>query len=84
MFVFDKLSNGAEGGSKRTHNPYLPFIERLMCEVEFFGRCCVRGRYIQRFFTWADIPPAHYQIVDLEDIVYLLRCCLSYRMGKLK
>ena len=50
----------------------------------FFGRCCVRGRYVQRFFTWADIPLAHYQIVDLEDIVYLLRCCLSYRMGKLE
>jgi len=24
---------------------------------------------------WADIPLAHYQIVDLEDIVYLLKDC---------
>ena len=26
---------------------------------------------------WADIPLAHYQIVDLEDIVYLLMYCLN-------
>jgi hypothetical protein len=41
-----------------------------MCEVEFFGRCCVGGRCIRLFFMWVDCPLAHYQIVDLEDIVY--------------
>ena len=44
MFVFDKLSVAADGGSKRTHNPIIATIERLMCEVEFFGRCCVLGK----------------------------------------
>ncbi len=55
-----------------------------MCEVEFFGRCCVRGRYVQLFLMWADIPLAHYQIVDLEDIfIYLLMYCLV-SVGKLE
>ena len=54
-----------------------------MCEVEFFGRCCVRGRCVQLFFMWADIPLAHYQIVDLEDIVYLLMYCIETE-GKLE
>ena len=40
MFVFDKCSVQAEGVLEELI-PYLCTIERLMCEVEFFGRCCV-------------------------------------------
>lgn len=40
----------------------------VKCEVEFFGRCCVRGRYVRLFFMWADCPLAYYQIADLEDV----------------
>ena len=69
MFVFDKLSIDADWGFRETHT-MLSTRERLMCEVEFFGRCCVRGRFVRLFFTWVDKPLAHYQIVDLEDIDY--------------
>jgi hypothetical protein len=55
-------------GSVKQIIPNLLILERLMCEVEFFGRCCVRGRYIRQFLVWVDKPLAHYQIVDLEDI----------------
>lgn len=44
-------------------------LERLMCEVEFFGRCC-RGRYARLLLMWAGYPLTHYQNADLEDIVY--------------
>lgn len=70
MFVFDKLSVAADGVCKAEHNPILATIERLMCEVEFFGRCCVRGRNIRLGLVWVDKPLTHYQIADLEDIVY--------------
>lgn len=43
----------------------------IKCEVEFFGRCCVRGRYIRLFFMWADSPLAYYQIADLEDVQFV-------------
>lgn len=43
-----------------------------MCEVEFFGRCCVRGRYFRLFLMWVDRPLVHHQIVDLEDVANLL------------
>jgi len=48
-----------------------------MCEVEFFGRCCVRGRYIRLFLMWVDRPLVHHQIADLEDVASLLK----YRNG---
>ena len=63
-------------GSKRTHNLIYRLLRDLCVRWSFFGRCCVRGRCIQLFFMWADIPLAHYQIVDLEDIFYLLRNCI--------
>jgi len=44
-----------------------------MCEVEFFGRCCVRGRCIRLFLMWVDKPLVHHQIVDLEDVARLLK-----------
>ena len=69
LFVFDKFSAQAEGIPLGCI-PYLCAIERLMCEVEFFGRCCIRGRYVRRFFMWVGHPLTHYQIVDLEDIDY--------------
>ena len=81
VFVFDKFQQGADGGSNRTHSP-ICLAKRDLCvessrshisSVRWsFGRCCVRGRYIRLFLMWADKPLAHYQIVDLEDIVYLL------------
>ena len=33
---------------------------------------CFAGRYVRLFFMWVDKPLAHYQVVDLEDIVYIL------------
>lgn len=44
--------------------------ERLMCEVEFFGRCmCKEGTL--RCFIWCKSPSTthHTQIVDLEKVV---------------
>ena len=57
--------------------------ERLMCESpdsqvlrvrwSFLGGVVFRGRYIRLFFMWVDSPLVHHQIVDLEDIVSLLK-----------
>ena len=38
----------------------------------FLGGVVFRGRYVRQFLMWVDKPLAHYQIVDLEDIVSLL------------
>ena len=60
----------AEVDPSGIHISFSVIIERLMCEVEFFGRCCFGERYTRLFFMWAGYPLTHYQNVDLEDIVY--------------
>ena len=37
----------------------------------FLGGVVFKGRYVRQFLMWVDKPLAHYQIVDLEDIVYV-------------
>jgi len=59
-----KLSNN-HGTAKGRYDPNYS-IERLMCEVEFFGRCVfVQGT---RFFSVVRSPLPNYQIVDLESL----------------
>jgi len=37
-----------------THNPVNSSVERLMCEVEFFGRCVLRK--VRELFNVVPIP----------------------------